>query len=329
MQEIIVDKNEADQRLTKLLMKYLNKAPSSFIYKMLRKKNIKLNGTRAKGDELLKKGDIIQLYLSDETISGFQSEMQSENTSRHSESSARFHLKVIYEDENILIADKPVGVLSQKAEASDYSINEVFIDYMLDKGEITQTQLQTFKPSICNRLDRNTSGLIICGKSLSGSQGMNSIIKNRLVDKYYTTIIHGELTKTIDSRCYHMKDGFKVHIYDKKPSDVKAAEIHTIFEPIKAANGYTLVRVKLITGKTHQIRAQAAYLGFSIVGERKYNDNIGSIDFNKKYGLKYHLLHCESLYFHDIKGSLDYLNNKEFTCEKPKLFQKIERELFN
>lgn len=325
MQEIIVDRNEADQRLTKLLMKYLNKAPSSFIYKMLRKKNIKLNGARAKGDELLKKGDIIQLYLSDETISGFQNEMAPVQPSP----SKHFELKVIYEDENILIADKPVGVLSQKAEASDYSINEAFIDYMLDKGEITQAQLQTFKPSICNRLDRNTSGLIICGKSLIGSQEMNGIIKNRLVDKYYTTIIHGELTKTIDSRCYHIKDGFKVHIYDEKPSEGNAAEIHTIFEPVKSSNGYTLVRVKLITGKTHQIRAQAAHLGFSIIGERKYNNHIGSIDFNKKYDLKYHLLHCESLYFHDMKGPLDYLNHKEFTCEKPKLFQKIERELFD
>lgn len=325
MQEIIVEKNEAGQRLTKLLMKYLNKAPSSFIYKMLRKKNIKLNGIRAKGDELLKKGDVIQLYLSDETISGFQSE----KTSVPPSPSKHFKLTVIYEDDNILIADKPVGILSQKAEASDYSINEAFIDYMLEKGELSQAQLQTFKPSICNRLDRNTSGLIICGKSLSGSQEMNYIIKNRLVDKYYTTIIHGELTKVIDSRCYHIKDGTKVHIYDRKPTDGNAAEIHTIFEPVKTANGYTLVRVKLITGKTHQIRAQAAHLGFSIIGERKYNNNIGLIDFNKQHGLQYHLLHCESLYFHDIKGSLDYLNDRKITCEKPKLFQKIERELFD
>ncbi len=325
MQEIIVDRNEADQRLTKLLMKYLNKAPSSFIYKMLRKKNIKLNGMKAKGDELLKKGDTIQLYLSDETISGFRSEITSERQSL----SAHIKLKVIYEDEHILIADKPVGILSQKAEASDYSMNEAFIDYMLEKGELSQTQLQTFKPSICNRLDRNTSGLIICGKSLSGSQGMNNIIKNRLVDKYYTTIIHGELMETIDSRCYHIKDGTKVHIYDKKPSDRNAVEIHTIFEPVKVANGYTLVRVKLITGKTHQIRAQAAHLGFSIIGERKYQGDTDAINFYRKYGLKYHLLHCESLYFHDIKGSLDYLNNRKFICEKPKLFQKIERDLFH
>ncbi|MGN0394936.1 MAG: RluA family pseudouridine synthase [Coprococcus sp.] len=326
MQEIIVADNEAGQRLTKLLMKYLDKAPSSFVYKMLRKKNIKLNGIKAKGDEMLTNGDIVQLYLSDETIAGFRSNLPKNPIS--SPNKDNIELKVIYEDENILIADKPAGVLSQKALADDYSINEAFIDYMLKKGCITPEQLKTFKPSICNRLDRNTSGLIICGKSLTGSQNMNNIIKSRLVDKYYVTIVYGEMKETIDSICYHVKDGTKVHIYNNEPDDKRASKIHTVFEPVKAGNGFTLVRVKLITGKTHQIRAQASHNGYPIIGERKYKDDITSVDFYKKYRLKYHLLHCESLSFHDIQGPLDYLNNKKFVCDRPKLFNEIEKDIF-
>ncbi len=326
MQEIVVAGNEAGQRLTKLLMKYLNKAPSGFIYKMLRKKNIKINGMKAKGDEMLVQGDIVQLYLSDETIASFRDKIVKTAVCKTKRN--QIDLKVVYEDEHILVADKPVGILSQKADKDDYSINEALIDYMLEKGDISEKQLETFKPSVCNRLDRNTSGLIICGKSFAGSQAMNNIIKNRLVDKYYTTIVYGELKETTDSICYHVKDGTKVQIYDKKPDGEKASEIHTLFEPVKYANGFTLVNVKLITGKTHQIRAQAAHLGYRIVGEHKYNAGRKTADFYEKYGLKYHLLHCERLRFHDIDGILSYLNNKELVCEKPELFQKIEKDIF-
>lgn len=324
MQEIIVDKNEAGQKLTKLLMKYLDKAPSSFIYKMLRKKNIKINGVRAKGDELLNINDVIKIYLSDDTIYEFQSSKGYEPKTPNKD----FTLDVVYEDDNILIANKPIGVLSQKAEADDYSINEAFIDYLVEKGEISLNQLKTFKPSICNRLDRNTSGLIICGKTLVGSREINRIIKNRLIDKYYYTIAIGEISRVIDSRCYHIKVNNKVQIFDEKPEGINTTLIHTIFEPVKTSKGYTLMKVQLITGKTHQIRAQAAHLGIPLIGDMKYKKNSKSEVTAGIKRLKHQLLHCESLYFHDIEGALSYLNGKRIVCKKPKLFCDIEKEIF-
>ena len=152
MQEIIVSANEAGQRFDKLLAKYLNEAPKSFLYKMLRKKNIVLNGKKATGNEKLEVGDSIKLFLADETIEKF-SKVQIQHTKKK--------LDVIYEDDHILLINKPAGMLSQKAEAKDESLVEHVISYMLDSGQLTEADLRSFKPSICNRLDRNTSGLEI------------------------------------------------------------------------------------------------------------------------------------------------------------------------
>ena len=158
MREIVISKNEAGQRLNKLVMKYLNKAPSSFVYRMIRKKNIKLNNGKAVGNEIVYVGDVIQLYLSDETIESFRDDSVRAGASTGGN---RFKPEIIYHDHNILIVNKPAGVLSQKASKDDYSINESVIDYLLDNEYITETQLRTFKPSVCNRLDRNTSGLVV------------------------------------------------------------------------------------------------------------------------------------------------------------------------
>ena len=163
MQEIIVTANEAGQRFDKLLAKYLNEAPKSFLYKMLRKKNIVLNGKKATGNEKLEVGDHIKLFLSDETIEKF-SKIKVQRTNQV--------LNFVYEDDNILIINKPVGMLSQKAEAKDESLVEHIITYLLESGQMTEEELRKFKPSICNRLDRNTSGLVVAGKSLIGLQKM-------------------------------------------------------------------------------------------------------------------------------------------------------------
>ncbi len=164
MKEIIISQNEAGQRVNKFLLKYLNKAPSSFVYKMIRKKNIKLNNKKIEGNEYVYIGDTIQIYMSDETIANFREDV----SGTHSTSSKKkIPVEIIYLDENILIADKPTGVLSQKASKDDYSFNEALIDYLLDCGHITTEELRTYRPSVCNRLDRNTSGLILCGVSLT------------------------------------------------------------------------------------------------------------------------------------------------------------------
>ena len=173
MKEIIISQNEAGQRVNKFLLKYLNKAPSSFVYKMIRKKNIKLNNKKIEGYEYIYIGDTIQIYMSDDTIANFREDIHCADSTF---SKKKIPVEIIYSDENILIADKPAGVLSQKASKDDYSFNEALIDYLLDSGHITTEELRTYRPSVCNRLDRNTSGLILCGVSLTGSQELSRII---------------------------------------------------------------------------------------------------------------------------------------------------------
>ena len=232
MKEIIISQNEAGQRVNKFLLKYLNKAPSSFVYKMIRKKNIKLNNKKIEGNEYVYIGDTIQIYMSDETIANFREDV----SGTHSTSSKKkIPVEIIYLDENILIADKPTGVLSQKASKDDYSFNEALIDYLLDSGHITTEELRTYRPSVCNRLDRNTSGLILCGVSLTGSQELSRIIREHLLHKYYYTLVRGRVTQKLDSTCYLQKDNAKniVRISDYPWKQGKSEEIHSIFYPVK------------------------------------------------------------------------------------------------
>jgi 23S rRNA pseudouridine955/2504/2580 synthase len=185
MKQFYVQQNEAGQRLDKLLMKLLNKAPKSFIYKMLRKKNITLNGLKAEGSEKLAVKDEIKLFLSDETIAQFSEAVETTTVEEK--------LDILYEDKHILIVNKPLGVLSQKAEKNDISMVEYIISYLLSSGQITKEQLVSFKPAICNRLDRNTGGVLIAGKSLLGLQEMARMLKDRSLGKYYLCIVKGKV----------------------------------------------------------------------------------------------------------------------------------------
>ena len=333
MREIVISKNEAGQRLNKLVMKYLNKAPSSFVYRMIRKKNIKLYGGKAVGNEIVYVGDVIQLYLADDTIDSFRDD---NIQTAASGSQKKFKPEIIYHDHNVLIVNKPVGVLSQKASKDDYSINESVLDYLLDNGYITSEQLRTYKPSICNRLDRNTSGLVLCGVSLMGNQELSRIIRERNIDKYYYTIVKGHIKSVQDVTAYLVKDEKKntVIVRDgvdeiKQDSGKNEFEkIHTIFEPVRSNGKYTEVKVKLITGKTHQIRAQLSHMGYPIVGDQKYGDRETNIYFRQTYKLRNQLLHCGEVKFTNVTGGLDYLTGKIFSAFKPDMYKKIEKDLF-
>ena len=314
MQEIIVSANEAGQRFDKLLAKYLNEAPKSFIYKMLRKKNIVLNGKKATGNEKLAVGDSVKIFLADETIAKF---------SKQEIVRTKAKLDIIYEDSNVLMINKPVGMLSQKADAKDTSVVEHAISYLLDSGQITEEELRSFKPSICNRLDRNTSGLIIAGKSLVGLQVMGALFKERSLRKYYRCLVHGNIKEEKYIKGYLTKDENtnKVSILQSKEAD--SLPIETEYRPLWSNERCTLLEVHLITGRTHQIRAHLATEGHAIIGDYKYGNRKINDAYKNKYKLESQLLHAYRVEMPKLEGELEVLSEKNFVAPIPPLFQTI------
>lgn len=309
MQEIIIGKNEAGQRFDKFLCKYFKEAGSSFIYKMLRKKNIELNSKKATGSEKLNVGDCVKLFMADDTIAKFRGNVTDKativsNTSNVSKYIKLVKDKIVYEDEDILILDKPAGVLSQKAEVKDISINEMIIDYLMDKGQITSSTLQTFKPSVCNRLDRNTTGLISFGKTLSGVQALSKGFKDRTFDKYYLAVVWGHIEQAKCIYGYLTKDVHSNKVTISKKESKDSSPIYTHYEPVQTGyadidgkdRAITLLKIKLITGKTHQIRAHLASIGHSILGDDKYGIKGQNEVLKKQYKINYQLLHSYELH---------------------------------
>ena len=324
MREIIINKNAAGQRFDKLLFKYFNAAPASFVYKMLRKKNITLNNKKSDGKDKLAVGDCVKIFMTDETIDKFRS---SKNIEASGKATHKFSLDVVYEDENVIIVNKPAGVLSQKAKKNDISMNEYIIEYLLYTKQLSENELETFKPCICNRLDRNTSGLLIAGKSLLGLQVMSDMLKDRTFGKYYITVVSGENNGKTKIKGYLTKDSKsnKVKIYDKPLKE--SSYIETEYECLKTNGKYTILKVKLITGKPHQIRAHLASVRHPIIGDTKYGRADINEIFRKKCGVKYQLLHAWQLKFDEMPDELKKLKQKTFEAKIPQLFENVFSEI--
>lgn len=315
MKELIISANEANQRFDKYLAKLLNEAPKGFYYKMLRKKNILLNGKKAAGTEKLKEGDSVKLFLSDETFDKFTSQKKVSRTS--------CNLDVIYEDEDVIFINKPSGMLSQKAKESDISLIDHLLSYLLENGSIHENELATFSPSICNRLDRNTSGLITAGKSLAGLQILSEWFHNRTVGKYYRCLVKGKVTKGQHVKGYLHKDEKSNQVKISEKAKDGSSYIETEYRPIAAGTDASLLEVHLITGKTHQIRAHLSYMGHPIIGDPKYGDIKTNQFFEKKYHLKSQLLHAYRLEIPEIEGKFSHLSDQKFIAPLPAIFEKI------
>lgn len=333
MRSFIIQKNQIGRRLDKFLFKYLDKANSGFIYKMLRKKNITLNGKKADGSEKLNLGDEIKIFFSDDTFEKFCSEKQDLNVSSAEQINRLFDTvhfpqkqDIIYEDENVLFLNKPVGMLSQKAKKTDVSLNEYALSYLLSSEKISLQELHTFKPSVCNRLDRNTTGLITVGVSLNGARALALGFQKRIFDKYYLCIVFGKLEKKADISGFLKKDSYtnKVFICQEQQKDYDY--IKTSYEPLAVLKTCTVLKVKLITGKTHQIRAHLASIGHPVIGDMKYGEPSVNKAYRAEYGIKSQLLHSwqlSVLQAQNLETELSYLCGKTFVAEPPKIYEEL------
>lgn len=335
MQTLTVTPNEAGQRMDKLLAKYLSQAGKGFLYKMMRKKNITLNGKKCDGSEHLNIGDEIQIFFSDETIQKFQGPEPSLRPSdgssaaqgtgyKNSGSRPKGKLDIVYEDKHILVVNKPAGMLSQKAKDSDMSLNEYILNYLIDSGGLPVSQLRTFKPSICNRLDRNTSGLVVAGKSLAGLQIMNGVFKDRSLHKYYQCLVSGSITKKQLIAGFLRKDE-ETNTVTVYPLEVEnSVPIMTEYLPLAGNGTFTLLRVTLITGRSHQIRAHLASIGHPIAGDYKYGSRAVNDMLKKRYGIQSQLLHSWKLEMPgELPEPLAYLGGKELYAQLPGQFMKV------
>lgn len=351
MQSIIIGGNQAGQRLDKFLRKLLPEAGNGFLYKMLRKKNITLNGRKAEGAELLVRGDRVCFFFSDETFDKFAGKDRKDGnhgvqkTAALEEYRRAFRelngISVIYEDEHVLILDKPAGILTQKAQNGDISLNEWMIGYLLDREPGYAAELESFHPSVCNRLDRNTSGLVLCGKSLPGLQFLSRCIRERSIRKFYRTICVGRLNKPALVKGYLKKDADRnrVSVIPAEPvangllkngdKDGDIGEyIETAYTPIFVEEKYTLLEVELITGKPHQIRAHLAGLGHPLIGDCKYGNVKVNKILRKTYGLEHQLLHAFRVEFPDTEEPAGAkLSGEIITAPCPVQFERVRKAL--
>lgn len=333
MRILQVTAQEAGQRLDKYLGKYMKLAPKSFFYKMMRKKNIVLNGKKAAGMEKLLAGDEIRLFLSDETVDKFREhpkqagqkvwELKQGASKGNTDKSLR-NLKIIYEDSNILVVNKPIGMLSQKAGREDISLTEYITEYLMTEREQQET---VFRPGICNRLDRNTTGLVVAGKTVESLQYLNRLFRERDLQKYYLCIVKGKIAKKADIDGYLKKDAKHNRVMVTKEPVEGAARIITAYEPLQSVlwkgGEYTLLKVHLVTGKSHQIRAHLKSIGHPLAGDTKYGEKSMYHLFQKEFGVRYQLLHAWKLCLGNPVYLPEEYHNRIWTASLPEHFRRV------
>lgn len=307
MKEFTINRNDSGQRVDKFLQKAVPRMPQSLMYKYIRMKRIKLNGKRCEISTRLNEGDVMQLYINDEF---FDTAAETEFLT------APPVLNIVYEDENILLVDKKNGLVVHEDDekTSDTLINRI-LHYLYDKGEYKPEEENSFVPALCNRLDRNTGGIVIAAKNAESLRILNQKIKDRELEKRYLCITVGIPPKKHDTMTAYLEknaDGNTVKVTDKKTPSNKT--IITTYDVLKTVGRLALVEVKLETGRTHQIRAHFAHIGCPLLGDGKYGIN----QVNREYKVKTQALYSYKLKFTfagDDNGCLDYLNGREFTVK--------------
>ena len=313
MRELIIGPNDSGQRLDKFITKTLD-LPMSLLYKSIRLKKIKVNRKRAENNTILHEGDTIQCFLAEEFFE--------KKADEHSFESINVHLDIIYEDENIMLLNKRPGVSVHEDENGSTNTLITHIQaYLYQKGEYRPEQEQSFAPALCNRIDRNTGGIVIAAKNAEALRVMNEKIKYREIDKFYLAAVHGvPKPESATIKGYLLKDDKKniVRVYEKNPPR-GAKEIITKYKVVAKKSDSALIEVELLTGRTHQIRAHMAHIGHPLIGDGKYGVNKN----DKAKGYKYQALYSYKLRFSfDTTNPtvLDYLNGKEFKIPKKDIY---------
>lgn len=312
MRTLIINRNDAGQRLDKFLSKAVKAMPKSLMYKGIRTKKIKVNRKRAEIGYILEEGDTVELFISEEFFS--------DNASDSAFMKLTPKLDIVYEDENIMLLDKRPGLIVHSDDEEDVNtlIGHVKA-YLYRKGEYKPEDEQSFAPALCNRIDRNTGGIVIAAKNSEALRIMNEKIRNDELSKFYLAAVHGHMPKRADTLHGYLRKDQVNNIVDistvKKPG---YKEIVTKYRVLDEKNGLSLIEVELVTGRTHQIRAHFSSIGHPLLGDGKYGVNRD----DKKLGYKFQALYAFRLEFHfrTDSGALSYLNGKSFSIDKSKIW---------
>lgn len=328
MKEFRIKKNEAGQRFDKYLAKLLPCAPKSFLYRMLRKKNIVLNGGKAQGPEIIREGDLVRLFLADDTFDKFRERPLADSSLTPENERLKAALRPVFDtpvfaDRDIMLINKPRGILSQKAGKDDASLNEFLIRWWVESGIGTEEDTRTFRPAVMNRLDRNTTGIVLCGVSLPGEQFLAEILRDRSAKKVYRTMVFGCPEDGVFT-AWHTASGKEGLVMISDSPAQGASQIRTGIRTIARRDGMAYLEVDLLTGKKHQIRAHLAHLGFPVAGDEKYGLREKNRELRRRFGIRSQLLHAYRFSFPDrVEGRFAYLAGRSFTAPLPDFFNTV------
>ncbi|MGH4051088.1 MAG: RluA family pseudouridine synthase [Clostridium sp.] len=313
---IEIGANEAGQRTDKFMRKVLGDVPLSKIYKAFRKGDIRVNGNKIKEKHSLVIGDIVETkYIT--------SEFKKEEFHRIDN-----NLKITFEDANILMVEKWPGVLVHADQKDgEATLTDYVLSYLFDKGDYQPESEITFTPAPCNRLDRNTSGIVMFGKNFKSLKLLNEMIRERNIEKYYMALVRNRIKDGVyEGYIYKNEDANISKVFDTQMPDTKriAMEVKTI----QSCGTFSIIDINLLTGRSHQLRAHLSHLGNAIVGDPKYGDKKMNSFFNNKYGLDYQYLYAYKAMFKNCPEGLEYMENKTIAESLPPVLKKIKRDVF-
>ena len=313
MKEFLIDKNVDGLTLEKYVKKMLPHAPLSFIYKVFRQRDVRINGVRKDKKEVIHTGDKVAIYISDQYFDEFTSKKVIEKRDEISS-------LIIYEDDNVLLINKPRGMLVQKAEANDISLNEKVLSYLYLKGEYDPND-NLSSPGPAHRLDRNTAGIVVFGKNNAVLRELNELLqKKSAVEKHYLTLVKGKVDKDdeVDAPIYKLTNKSQAFVDYEKGKEAK-----TQYHVISSNENYSVLDINLLTGRTHQIRVHMAYINHPVIGDNKYGDFALNKKIDEEYRFTNQFLEAYKLVFKKVDGPLSYLSNKTFKIDLDEEFKNL------